>query len=137
VAEHVVFAGQVPDDELPAHFAAGDVFAGLSRHRRGGLEVEAFGIVVIQAQAVGVPVVAGDVGGVPDAVGDATTGVLVGPTDDGQVVDALAALLEDDGRRRSMGRAGAARVARDYTWATRTAQLRALLADVTAGPVRR
>ena len=132
VAEHVTFAGEVPDGELPAHFAAGDVFAGLSRHRRAGLEVEAFGIVVIQAQAVGVPTVAGDVGGVPDAVGGPTTGVLVDPCDVDAAAAALADLLVDPVRRSAMGVAGAARIARKFTWATRTSQLRDLLGEVTA-----
>ncbi len=55
VSEAVTFTGQVPEDELPGHFACADVFAMPCRERRWGLEVEAFGIVFIQAQAVGVP----------------------------------------------------------------------------------
>jgi len=69
VADDVVFTGIVDGAELPAHYAAGDVFAMPCRERRRGFEVEAFGIVFIQALAVGVPVVAGNIGGVPDAVG--------------------------------------------------------------------
>jgi phosphatidylinositol alpha-1,6-mannosyltransferase len=80
-ADRVVFTGSVPDAELAAHYAAGDVFAMPCRERKGGLEVEAFGIVFIQAEAVGVPVVAGNIGGVPDALVDGRTGLLVDPTD--------------------------------------------------------
>ena len=132
VAAHVVFTGVVADEELPAHFAAGDVFAMPCRERRGGLEVEAFGIVFIQAQAVGVPVVAGDIGGVPDAVGGPDTGVLVDGRDLAAVTDAVGDLLGDPDRARAMGREGAHRVAADFTWSTRTSQLRSLLADVVA-----
>jgi phosphatidylinositol alpha-1,6-mannosyltransferase len=130
VVEHVVFTGQVADAELPAHYAAGDVFAFPTRERRRGLEVEAFGIVVIQAAAVGVPVVAGRTGGVPDAVGGPDTGILVDPHDDAAVVDALAGLLTDPVRRAAIGHAAADRVMAGFTWASRTAELIALLRDV-------
>ena len=68
VADHVVFTGSVPWAELPAHYAAGDVFAMPCRTRRGGLDVEGLGIVYLEASATGLPVVAGDSGGAPDAV---------------------------------------------------------------------
>lgn len=132
VADHVVFTGIVEEAELPAHFAAGDVFAMPCRERRGGFEVEAFGIVLIQAQAVGVPVVAGSIGGVPDAVGgidpgDDPGGVLVDGTDLAAVTDAVAGLLADRIEARRLGERGARRVAERFTWPERTDQLRELL----------
>jgi phosphatidylinositol alpha-1,6-mannosyltransferase len=130
VAEWVTVAGQVSDDELPAHYAAGDVFAMPCRERKGGLEVEAFGIVFIQAQAIGRPVVAGDIGGVPDALDPGRTGLLVDGSSVEAVTDAVAALLGDPGRATEMGDAGAAFVAEGFTWDRRTEDLRALLADV-------
>jgi phosphatidylinositol alpha-1,6-mannosyltransferase len=132
VAEHVAFAGQVPDDELPAHYAAGDVFAMPCRERRGGLEVEAFGIVFIQAQAVGRPVVAGDIGGVPDALEHGSTGLLVDGRSLDAVTDALASVLGDPARATRMGAAASQFVATGFTWDRRTEQLRELLADVAA-----
>lgn len=135
VADHVVFAGMVDDAELPGYYAAGDVFAMPCRERRGGFEVEAFGIVFIQAQAVGVPVVAGDIGGVADAVGSGEDagGVLIDGTDRGQVTDAVAGLLADRTRARRLGARGARRVAERFTWSARTAQLRRLLERVVEG----
>ncbi len=138
VADDVVFTGIVDEAELPAHYAAGDVFAMPCRERRGGFEVEAFGIVFIQAQAVGVPVVAGDIGGVPDAVGsgDDAGGVLVDGTDLAAVTDAVAELLQDRELARGLGDHGARRVAERFTWSARTDQLRSLLARVVAESVR-
>lgn len=129
VAGDVVFAGQVPDEELPAHYAAGDVFAFPTRERRRGLEVEAFGIVVIQAEGVGVPAVAGSIGGVPDAVGAPEAGVLVDGTDVDEVAREVGGLLADRDRRVRMGAAAAARVAEGYTWPARVDELRALLRE--------
>lgn len=64
----VRFAGSVPWEEVPAHLAASDVFAMPSRDRWFGLEVEAFGIVYLEAAAAGLPIVAGRSGGVAEAV---------------------------------------------------------------------
>lgn len=132
VADHVTFTGEVPDAELPAHFAAGDVFAMPCRERMGGLEVEAFGIVFIQAQAIGRPVVAGRIGGVPDALDEGTTGLLVDGTDLGAVVGAVASLLGDPERATRMGAAASRFVLDGFTWDRRTADLRRLLGEVVA-----
>lgn len=137
VQEWVTFTGQVPEEELPAHFAAADVFAMPCRERRLGLEVEAFGIVFIQSQAVGVPVVAGNIGGVPDAVRDGRTGLLVDGTDVSQVGAAVESLLRDDGLRATMGRAGADWVAAGFGWEQRTGQLRTLLEHLRASRATR
>ena len=61
--DHVVLTGAVPAEELPAHYAAGDVFAMPCRTRNRGLDVEGLGIVYLEASATGLPVVAGDSGG--------------------------------------------------------------------------
>jgi len=130
VTDHVVITGQVPEHELAQHYAAGDVFAMPCRERRGGLEVEAFGIVFIQAQAVGRPVVAGRIGGVPDALRDGETGLLVDGEDQRAVVDVLAGLLGDPERATRMGRAAERFVSEDFTWDRRTRELRSLLQGV-------
>ena len=75
MADHVVMTGPVPVDELPAHYAAGDVFAMPCRTRNRGLDVEGLGIVYLEASASGLPVVAGDSGGAPDAVLAGETGL--------------------------------------------------------------
>lgn len=62
VERDVVFTGTVPWVELPAHYAAGDVYAMPCRTRNRGLDVEGLGIVYLEASATGLPVVAGDLG---------------------------------------------------------------------------
>ena len=114
--------------ELPAHYAAGDVFAMPCRSRLAGLEVEGLGIVYLEANACGLPVVAGDSGGAPDAVLEGKTGYVV----DGR----------DTWRRRRPGRpscspttprarpwaqAGREWVAREWRWPTLAARLQGLL----------
>jgi phosphatidylinositol alpha-1,6-mannosyltransferase len=64
----VVLTGAVAWEDVPAHLDAGDVFAMPCRTRLLGLEVEAFGIVYLEAAACGLRVVAGRSGGVAEAL---------------------------------------------------------------------
>jgi phosphatidylinositol alpha-1,6-mannosyltransferase len=127
VADEVVFTGGVPHHELPAHFAAGDVFAMPCRTRRAGLDVEGLGIVFLEASASGLPVVVGDSGGAPDAVRDADTGFVVDGRNVGAVADRLARLLPDDALRNRMGTAGRAWVEHDWRWDVIAERLHGLL----------
>ncbi|HVE99526.1 MAG TPA: glycosyltransferase family 4 protein [Mycobacteriales bacterium] len=127
------FTGAVPWADLPAHYAAGDVFAMPCRSRLRGLDVEGLGIVYLEAAAVGLPVVAGRSGGAPEAVVDGTTGLVV----DGESVSAVATavidLLGDPERARAMGRAGRDWVERAWGWDLLAARLRTTLAAGRTG----
>jgi phosphatidyl-myo-inositol dimannoside synthase len=115
-AGSVVFAGQVSETDLPRYYRAGDVFAMPCRTRRGGLEVEGWGNVFIEAAACARPVVVGDSGGARESLVDGVTGRLVDGADVGGVADAVASLLEDPARAAAMGLAGRERVERHFTW---------------------
>lgn len=106
--DRVHFAGRVPDAELAAHYAAGDVFCMPCSDRFGGLDTEGFGIVYIEAAACGLPVVAGACGGAVEAVRDGETGyVLEDPTPE-SVGAVLRELRHDGALRASLGAAGRA-----------------------------
>ncbi|MDP9093652.1 MAG: glycosyltransferase family 4 protein [Actinomycetota bacterium] len=127
VAEHVVITGAVEDAELPAHYAAADVFAMPCRTRRGGMDVEGLGIVYLEASAVGLPVVAGDSGGAPDAVREGETGYVVGGADQNALVGRLVELLENAPLRAQLGAAGRSWVEREWRWEVLAERLTALL----------
>ena len=57
LAERIHLPGEVTDAELSLWLQAADVFAGPSRTRFRGLEVEGFGIVYAEAALTGLPVV--------------------------------------------------------------------------------
>ena len=115
-AGSVVFAGQVSEQDLPRYYAMGDVFAMPCRSRLGGLEVEGWGTVFIEAAACARAVVVGSSGGAAEALVQGETGVLVDGHDVDAVARAVADLLADPERARRMGLAGRARVERDHTW---------------------
>lgn len=125
----VVITGAVPWEELPAHYAAGDVYAMPCRTRRAGLDVEGLGIVYLEASATGLPVVAGDSGGAPDAVRDGETGFVVDGRDLGAIADRIARLLEDHDLARRMGTAGRAWIEAEWGWDRQAERMRELLAD--------
>lgn len=126
VADAVRFTGAVEWDELPAYFAAGDVFAMPCRTRRGGLDVEGLGIVYLEASATGLPVIAGDSGGAPDAVLEGETGYVVSSLT--ELADRLIELLGDPAKAQAMGAAGRAWIDREWRWEHKAEQLAALLA---------
>ncbi|HEY3882989.1 MAG TPA: glycosyltransferase family 4 protein [Trebonia sp.] len=123
----VIFTGPVPQAELPAHYAAGDVFSMPCRTRRGGLDVEGLGIVYLEASATGLPVVGGDSGGAPDAILEGETGYVVGGRDVAALADRLITLLADPASAKAMGEKGRAWVERDWNWDVAASRLRALL----------
>jgi phosphatidylinositol alpha-1,6-mannosyltransferase len=129
----VVLAGEVADDDLPAFYAAADVFAMPCRSRFGGLEVEGLGIVFLEAAACGRPTVAGRSGGAPEAILDQQTGLLVEGAEPKAVALAIMRLLENREIAAAMGAAGRARVEAEFTWERSADELARVLARA-AGP---
>lgn len=74
VSDKVIFAGVVPDAELPDYYALADVFAMPSTG-------EGFGIVFLEAADAGLPIISGNRDGSVDALADGTIGTAVDPDD--------------------------------------------------------
>jgi phosphatidylinositol alpha-1,6-mannosyltransferase len=123
----VVFTGEVSEADLPRYYALGDVFAMPCRTRLGGMEVEGWGNVFIEAAACGRPVVVGDSGGARETLVHGETGILVDGRSVARVADAAAALLEDPAYARRLGKAGRARVEARHTWSGAAERLGAWL----------
>lgn len=115
VADRVLFAGALTDDEVAEAYAAATLYVGLSR-LDNTVDVEGFGISFVEAAASGVPSVAGDSGGVRSAVRDGETGLVVPPGDEAAVAAALRTLLADGEVRARMGAAARTAAETHYTW---------------------
>ena len=128
----VVFAGQVSEGDLPRYYRAGDVFAMPCRSRLGGLEVEGWGNVFLEAAACARPVVVGDSGGARESLVPGETGLLVNGSDVAEVAGAVGSLLADPERADAMGRAGRERVVRAFGWSRAAEQLAGWLREAVA-----
>jgi phosphatidylinositol alpha-1,6-mannosyltransferase len=128
----VVFAGQVSEGDLPRYYRAGDVFAMPCRSRLGGLEVEGWGNVFLEAAACARPVVVGDSGGARESLAPGETGLLVNGSDVAEVAGAVGSLLADPERADAMGRAGRERVVRAFGWSRAADQLAGWLREAVA-----
>jgi len=103
----VTMPGFVPAEDLPALYAAADVFAMPSRE-------EGFGMTVTEAMAAGTPVVGTRVGGIPQLVADGQEGALVDPNDPEALATALYRVLSSSDRA-VMGERAVER-AESYSW---------------------
>ncbi|MDP1753533.1 MAG: glycosyltransferase family 4 protein [Reyranella sp.] len=100
----VRFAGAVAHADLPALYAASDLYLWPAIN-------EAYGMAFLEAQAAGLAVVAGRTGGVPAVVADGTTGLLTPIGDAAAFASAVARLLDAPDERARLAAAAAARVA--------------------------
>ena len=124
LGDRVVYAGALAESALPPIYAAADVYVWPAVN-------EAFGMAILEAQAAGLPVVAGDSGGVGGIVADGVTGLLVRPRDAAALAGALAPLLEDRTRTRTMARAALAKVESEHDVRVAARQLDAILNAVS------
>ena len=128
LADDVVITGSVPWADLPAHYAAGDVFAMPCRTRNRGLDVEGLGIVYLEASASGLPVIAGNSGGAPDAVKPGETGVVVDGDDVADVATQVSRVLADHTLALQMGTSGRQWIESTWRWPIISNRLSTLLA---------
>lgn len=77
--------------------------------------LEPFGLVAIEAMSHARPVIASRIGGLPEIVEHGLTGLLFQPGRATELATLMKRLWNDHGRLRSMGRAGRAKAAREYT----------------------
>jgi phosphatidyl-myo-inositol dimannoside synthase len=127
VAEHVLFAGNATDDELPQYYAACDVYVMPSR-------LEGFGIAFLEAMALGKPVIGGRHGGTPDLLDEGVTGFLVDHSDVKTLTDRIIALLGNETLRLRMGEAARKCVAQNYTFEHFRQRLLSMLSISQAEP---
>jgi D-inositol-3-phosphate glycosyltransferase len=118
VAPLVRFAGAQPHADLPATYAAADLFVMPSHY-------ESFGMAALEALACGTPVVAADVGGLRILIEHGRSGALVPPADAAALAAQLDTLLHDTTQRATLRNGSLARAAA-YSWEHIAARLEAL-----------
>jgi glycosyltransferase involved in cell wall biosynthesis len=106
LGEKVIFAGYVPNEELPLWYNAATVLAYPSLY-------EGFGLPVLEAQACGTPVLTSNVSSLPEAAGDAA--LMVDPYDVEALAEGLRRLLTGRVLRQELRERGLAH-AGQFSW---------------------
>lgn len=104
--EKAIFTGFVPDEELPYIYNRADIFVYLSLF-------EGFGIPPLEAMACGVPVICSNTTSLPEVAGDA--GILVAPTDQKAVEEAILKIIQSPSLREEMREKGLIQAGR-FSW---------------------
>ncbi len=107
--EDVVFAGFVPEAELPRYYASADICCSPATGH------ESFGIVLLEAMASGKPVVASNIDGYAQVLTHGVEGLLVRPKDPDAIAQAVEQLLNSPETRMAMGEKGRLR-AQEFSW---------------------
>ncbi len=111
LANRVHFLGDVVDAELPAYYAAADLFVLPACERS-----EAFGVVQVEALASGTPIISTELGtGTSYVNQDGVTGRVVSAGDAPALASALQELLADPARRQAMGMAARQRATAEFS----------------------
>jgi glycosyltransferase-like protein len=118
--DDVVLLGTVPDAELPAWYAAADVFAFPSTK-------EGWGLAALEAMSAGLPVVASDLPVFREYLQPGRDALLV-PVDDAPALAAALAAVLDDPRLAGDLRSAALAACERFSWARSAAEHRAIYA---------
>lgn len=122
----VIALGQLSPSEMPAVFAACDLYVTATR-------ADNLPYTVLEAMACGRPVIGTRIGGVPDMVHDNVNGLLVPASAPNELGRAITDLLADPERCAAFGRAGHGIARRDFGLDLFVQRYRQLYAEVIAG----
>lgn len=122
VGADIIFTDFMPDEELPALYAAADALIFPSLY-------EGFGIPLLEAMACATPVAAARTSSLPEVAGEAA--VYFDPRDPADMAAAVRRLLHTPGLRRRMVGAGLARV-RHFSWRESARRLLQVFEDAAA-----
>ena len=109
IADSVIFAGRMPNLEMPKYYAASDIVVLPSLK-------EATSIAGLEAMACGKPLVGANVGGIPQIIADGETGILVPPKNSESLSCAIVSLLIDDEKRTTIGLNARKRAENEFSW---------------------
>lgn len=130
IEKQVVFHGRIPNEKLPAYYAAADIFIAPSVTDSLG-DTEGQGVILLEAMASGVAVVASRTGGISEIISDGTNGLLTDPANPESLKRAIEQLLADSQLRQRLAEEGRNFV-QAYDWRCIGAQFAKLYRRVAA-----
>lgn len=120
ITERIDFLGQRTAEEIASLLSTGSLYVWPGHG-------EAYGLAYLEAQAAGLSVVAEAVAGVPEAISNGETGILTAPGDAKAYAEAIAALLDDEARRKALSQQARQMIGERRSIAAAAAQLDTIL----------
>lgn len=115
VSGAVIFLGAKSPKDMPAIFAAADIYVGTSITAKDG-GTEGLGIVILEALASNVPVVTTSAGGIVDIIQDEQTGLFVPERNSAAIAAAIQRIIDNKVLRVNMVRRGHELVSEKFAW---------------------
>lgn len=110
IAEHIIFTGFVPHQQLKYLYAAAHVVVLPSVWQ------DPCPLVVLETMASGTCIIASKVGGVPEVVEDGVTGILVKPKQVDELAAAISDVLKNPKKAQQMAAAARQKIVAGYAW---------------------
>lgn len=104
--EDVIFAGYVPEEDMPRWYNASDILV-------YPCDYAGFGLPPLEAMACGTPVITSNTSSLPEVVGDA--GIMIDPQDVELMADKMYEVLTNNGLRNDIIEKGI-KQAKHFTW---------------------
>ena len=129
ISKYIVFAGFIPDKEIPAYYAISDLFVFHSTY-------ETFGMVLAEAMNYGKAIVSVSNTAISEVVDNGKTGLLVPTLDYKAFANAVLKLLNNEERRNEIGRIGYEKVQEFFKWNAIASQYETVLKSaITSEPI--
>ncbi len=109
ISDHVVFAGKVPFDALPAYFNLADVFVNFTIRQHG------YDLTMVEAMACEKPVIASFIGSHPTLIRHRQNGILIAVEKTGLIAESIKDLIRSPALRQDMGRSGRNTILSQFT----------------------
>jgi colanic acid/amylovoran biosynthesis glycosyltransferase len=116
IEKYVVFEGWVNQDGVRNLYKEADLFVLASF-------AEGVPVVLMEAMAMEIPCVSTNITGIPELIRNGIDGMLVPPSDDRELVNAIKTLMDDPELRERLGRSGRERVIEKYNLSKNTEYL--------------
>ena len=113
--DNVIFAGSIPNKDLPDCYAAADIFIGPSVETDDG-DNEGFGLTFVEASMSGCLVIGTDTGGIGDIIKDGMTGFLVPQKDSDALAERIMYVIEHREEAESITKMARKRCVEKYDW---------------------
>lgn len=104
--DKIIITGRIPDEDLASIYSHANSFYYMSFY-------EGFGLPPLEAMQCGTAVVVSNTSSLPEVVGNA--GVLLDPTDQGQLVETMWKIYDNDEYRQDLGRKAIER-SKNFSW---------------------